>query len=53
MLGIEGSVIESWTDTENKARSCIKDELNMPSMEDVEINRPTESGVEIRIHNLV
>ena len=44
MFGIEGSVNESWTDTENKARWFIKDELNMPSMENVEIERAHRVG---------
>lgn len=37
--GIPGSISENWTDTENKVRDFIKNELGLPDKELVEIER--------------
>lgn len=39
ILGIEGSMNEPWKETESKVRNFVKPDLNMPEMENVEIER--------------
>ena len=39
ILGIDGSLNVSWSETERKVRDFIKTDLNMPEMENVEIER--------------
>jgi chromosome segregation ATPase len=39
IIGIEGSLNESWSETERKVRDFITSDLNMPGLEHVEIER--------------
>ena len=44
ILGIEGQSNESWSDTEERVRIFMKDDLNLPSHNEIEIERAHRFG---------